>query len=429
MKTKLQSIAFKAQTHPKHRFQNLYGLLDSELLVQSWGQINKRSKGGVDGVTIKDFKQRLPENIERLHRQLKDKSYRVGEVMRSYIEKDNGKKRPLGLPIIDDKVVQQSTVQILSSIWEQDFVCNSYGYRPLKSAHAAIQSLQMNLQFRTYNYIVEADIKGFFDNMSHKWLMKMLAERIDDKAFLNLINQWLKAKIVHPEGNKTKPKSGTPQGGVISPILANIYLHYALDIWFEERVKPQLKGKAMLIRYADDFVVAFSQEEDAVRFYQELPKRLKEFDLDVAPEKTHLKEFGSHALSKEHSFQFLGFEFYWDKDRKGKAVVRRRTASKKHNAALEKYGSWIKENRSMKLGELLPELRAKLRGFAGYFDLPDNSLSVKAVYRFVEECLYKWLNCRSQRRSFNWQGLRDVLRYFQVIPRRIVRSRIKVDWY
>ncbi len=254
MKTELNAIAFKAQTHPKHRFQNLYGLLNSDLLIQSWGQINKQSAAGIDGVKPSDFKQRLPENIKRLRDQLKQKTFRVGDIKRVYIPKSNGKLRPLGLPNMDDKIVQQGVSQILESIWEQDFLPNSYGYRPRKSAHQAIHSLKLNLQYKGYGYIVEADIKGFFDNMDHPWLMTMLSQRIEDKALLNLIKQWLKARIKTPDKGFEKPSSGTPQGGVISPILANIYLHYALDLWFEKRVKPTLQGKAMLIRYADDCV-------------------------------------------------------------------------------------------------------------------------------------------------------------------------------
>ena len=429
MTTALHAIAFKAQTHPMHRFQNLYGLLDSDLLIQSWGQLNKQSAAGIDGVKPSDFKQRLSENIERLSHQLRQKQFRVGDIKRVYIPKANGKQRPLGLPNIDDKVVQQSVSQLLQSIWEQDFLRNSYGYRPQKSAHQAIHSLQLNLQFKGYGYIVEADIKGFFDNMSHKWLMKMLSQRIEDKALLKLINQWLKARIGTLEEGMMKPTSGTPQGGVISPILANIYLHYALDIWFEKRVKPRLKGRAMLIRYADDFVVAFQYRHEAEEFYRELPKRLKKFDLDVAPEKTHLKRFSRLHPGKERTFQFLGFEFYWDTDKKGEPRLRRRTAAKKHKATLAAFYDWIKQNRSVRLNKFMPLLKRKLVGFRNYFGLPDNSRSVSGVYDFVLHSLYKWLNRRSQRHSFNWQGFKDMLRYFQIQPLRVSKRDLVVDWY
>lgn len=429
MTTALHAIAFKAQTHPKHRFQNLYGLLNSDLLIQSWGQINKRSASGVDGVKASDFKQRLPENIDRLSRALKQKCFRANDIKRVFIPKSNGKLRPLGLPTLDDKVVQQSVSQILQSIWEQDFLPNSYGYRPAKSAHQAIQSLQLNLQFKGYGYVVEADIKGFFDNMDHQWLMKMLAHRIEDKALLKLIGQWLKARIKSPEGQYTKPTSGTPQGGVISPVLANIYLHYALDLWFEKRVKPQLKGRAMLIRYADDFVVAFQYRHEAREFYRELPKRLKQFNLDVAPEKTHLKRFSRFHPSKKHSFQFLGFEFYWSVDAKGEPRLRRYTAPKKHKALLSELYQWIKKSRSLRLRDFMPQLKRKLAGIRNYFGLPDNSRSISRIYDFVLHSLYKWLNRRSQRRSFNWQGFKDMLRYFEIQPLRVSKRDIVIDWY
>ncbi|NMR28065.1 group II intron reverse transcriptase/maturase, partial [Pseudoalteromonas sp. NEC-BIFX-2020_015] len=288
MTTTLNTLAFKAHTHPKHRFQNLYGLLDAESLYQSWGQLNKLASPGIDGITMPKYKTTLIENIERLSQQLKQKSYRANDIKRIYIPKSNGKERPLGLPTVDDKLVQQSVSQILQSIWEQGFMRNSYGYRPNKSAHQAVHRLTMNLQFKGYGYIVEADIKGFFDNLEHEWLMKMLALRIDDKAILNLINQWLKARIKSPDGVFTKPSSGSPQGGIISPVLANIYLHYALDLWFEKKVKPRMRGRAMMIRYADDFVCAFQFANDAERFYKVLPKRLKKFNLDVAQDKTSL---------------------------------------------------------------------------------------------------------------------------------------------
>ncbi|WP_308368213.1 MULTISPECIES: reverse transcriptase domain-containing protein [unclassified Microbulbifer] len=252
MTTALNAIAFKARTHPRHRFQNLYGELNPGLLTRGWANLNKRSAPGVDGVEAEDFGARLPENIHRIHQNLKANRFRVNDVKRVYIPKANGAERPLGLPTIEDKLVQQSVAELLQSIWEQDFLRNSYGYRPHKSAHQAVHSLQLNLQFKGYGYIVEADIKGFFDNMDHGWLLRMLEQRIDDKRLLNLINQWLKARIIEPDGRYHKPLSGTPQGGVISPVLANIYLHYVLDLWFEKRVKPGLRGRAMLIRYADD---------------------------------------------------------------------------------------------------------------------------------------------------------------------------------
>ena len=380
MTTTLNTIAFKAYTHPKHRFQNLYGLLNSNSLYQSWGQLNKQAKPGIDGITMPDYLVNLPENITRLSQQLKQKSYRVNDIKRIFIPKTNGKQRPLGLPTVDDKLVQQSVSQILQSIWEQDFVPNSYGYRPNKSAHQAVHSLTLNLQFKGYGYIVEADIKGFFDNLDHQWLMNMLKQRIDDKAILNLINQWLKARIKSPDGVFTKPTSGSPQGGIISPVLANIYLHYALDLWFEKKVKPKMRGRAMMIRYADDFVCAFQYANDAERFYDVLPKRLNKFNLDVAPDKTSLIRFSRFHPSRKHRFVFLGFEFYWSVDSKGKKRLRRRTARKKQNSLLKESYLWIKAKRHRRLRNWMPQLKRKLVGFRNYFGLPDNSRSLDQLF-------------------------------------------------
>jgi RNA-directed DNA polymerase len=286
-------------------------------LYQSWGQLNKQAKPGIDGITMPIYKANLMDNIERVGQQLKQKCYRVNDIKRIFIPKSNGKLRPLGLPTVDDKLVQQSVSQILQSIWEQDFLRNSYGYRPNKSAHQAVHSLTLNLQFKGYGYLVEADIKGFFDNLDHEWLMNMLKQRIDDKAILNLINQWLKARIKSPDGIFTKPSSGSPQGGIISPVLANIYLHYALDLWFEKKVKPKMRGRAMMIRYADDLVCAFQFAHDAERFYKVLPKRLKKFNLDVAEDKTSLMRFSRFHVGRKTSFCllrfriFLGYRFKW----------------------------------------------------------------------------------------------------------------------
>jgi group II intron reverse transcriptase/maturase len=399
------------------------------LLHRSWGQINKKSAAGIDGITSSDYLPRLSENITCLQNSLKQKTYRASDVKRVLIPKSNGKLRPLGLPTLNDKIVQQGVSQILSSIWENDFLRSSYGYRPAKSAHQAVHSLNLNLQFGGYGYIVEADIKGFFDNMNHNWLMKMLKERINDEALLKLIGQWLKARIKTPEGNYIKPIKGTPQGGVISPVLANIYLHYALDLWFEKCVKPSLKGKAMLIRYADDFVVAFQYRDEARAFYQGLPERLREFDLEVAPEKTHIKRFSRFHPSRTRNFQFLGFEFFWGVDRNGEPRLKRQTAAKKHKAMMTDIYCWIKNNRSKRLNILMPMLRRKLIGVQNYFALPDNGRSVSSLYNHVLHCLYKWLNRRSQKRSFNWNGFKDMLRYFQIHPMRVSKRYIAVDWY
>jgi len=430
MTTTVQALAIKSRTHPRYRFQNLSSLLDGRRLRESWGQLNKSASAGIDKIDARKYAEKLVENIATLENRLKEGRYRAGIIKRVYIPKANGKKRALGLPTVEDKIVQQSVSQILQSIWEQDFLPNSYGYRPSKSAHGAVQSLCVNLQFRGYGYIVEADIKGFFDNMSHQWLMLMLKQRIDDKRLLMLIQQWLKARVQEPDGKINKSSQGTPQGGVISPVLANIYLHYVIDIWFERVVKPRLKGRAMLIRYADDFVVAFQYKHEAEKFYRVLPKRLNKFGLDISPEKTELKRFSRFLPGKQRQFQFLGFSYYWSKDRKGEARLRRRTAKMKQREAFKSISFWIKLNRHLKLSELMCSLKRKLTGFSNYFGITDNSRSITNYYNHVIRTLFKWLNRRSQRKSFNWDQYKQMLNWYMIQPLKVRKlPGLKLDWY
>ncbi len=429
MTTALHNIALKARHHPRHRFQNVYGLLTPELLYQSWGQLNKQAASGIDGITPSLYASDLRENIQRLNTQLKEQRYRANTIKRVFIPKGNGQQRPLGLPTVDDKVVQQSVSQILQRIWEADFLPNSYGYRPAKSAHQAVHTLALNLQYKGYGYLIEADIHGFFDQMDHGWLVKMLEQRIDDNALLTLIKQWLKARVKSPDGCVIRSHSGTPQGGVISPVLGNIYLHYVLDLWFEKQVKPRLGGRAMLIRYADDFVIAFQYQRDAERCYRVLPKRLNKFGLSVATDKTRLMRFSRFHPGRQRSFQFLGFEYYWDVDFNQAPRLRRRTSPKKQRATLSLFYHWIKRQRSKPLRDWMPSLRLKLTGFRNYYGLPDNSRSLERLYSHVLHSLFKWLNRRSQRKSYNWRSLKHMLGYFRIAPPRVTKRQILVDWY
>jgi len=430
MTTELQLITYKAQTHPKHVFQNLSPLLDERLMYESWGQLKKNVATGIDNVNADDYAEKLSINIRGLVDNLKQGAYRASRIKRVYLEKPTGGQRPLGMLTLEDKLVQQSAAGILSGIYEADFLPNSYGYRPNRSAHGAVHSLRLNLQYKGYGYIVEADIKGFFDSVDHDWLYRMLQQRIDDKRFLSLIQQWLKAKVVDPTGQVSRPTQGTPQGGIISPILANIYLHYVLDLWFEKVVKPRCQGRAMLIRYCDDFVVAFQYREEAQAFYKVLPTRLGKFNLAISQEKTRLVRFSRFHPGKARCFRFLGFEYYWSRDRAGEARLRCRTSTKKQHEAMSGIYRWIKLNRHQRVGELLTSLKRKLVGFANYFGLPDNSRSLNRLYGHVVRSLYKWLNRRSQRHSYNWVGLKVLLAHYSIKPLRIwKRSHVIVDWY
>jgi group II intron reverse transcriptase/maturase len=285
--------------------------------------------------------------------------------------------------------------------------------------------LGFNLQYGRFGYIVEADIKGFFDNLDHDWLLEMLSLRIDDRAFLNLIRKWLKAGILDTDGQILHPVTGTPQGGIVSPILANVYLHYALDLWFERVVKVRCPGQALLIRYADDYVCAFQYREDAERFYRAMPKRLEKFGLQVAPEKTRILRFSCFRPGLNRRFAFLGFELYWNRDRRGDLRVMKRTARKKLQQAKRRIKIWIKANRHLPGRQFIKELNRKLVGHYNYFGLRSNEKALGSFYSFSIGCAYKWLNRRGgKRRSFNWAQFKAALKKLGVaLPRIVERQR------
>ena len=407
--TFLQALSIKAGTAKAHRFQNLYGSLNESLLHEAWCNLNKRGAPGVDKVTIAQYGEKLDDNIKQLVERLKQGTYRSRLIRRKYIPKGNGKERPLGIPVVEDRLLQGAVRLLLEAIYEPDFLGCSYGYRPGIGAQQAVRDLTFELQFGRYGYVVEADIQGFFDAIDHDWLLKMLSMRIDDKPFLGLIDSWLKAGILEREGTVIHPQTGTPQGGVVSPALANIYLHYVLDLWFEKVVKAHCRGQACIIRFADDFVCAFQYREEAERFYRAVPARLAKFGLKVAPEKTCIHRFSRFHPSRKRRFTFLGFEFYWEADTKGNPRVWRRTSRKRLRQSIKACKEWIKTHRYYPLAILLPTMICKVRGHYNYFRAIGNTASLWIFYREVVKLLYKWLNRRSQRRSLTWNGIRRVL--------------------
>lgn len=421
MQTSMQAIANKAAKNKEHRFGNLFNLINVENTLDSWKLLNKKAAIGVDQISAEEFGENLQENVGKLIEQVKENRYRAKLVRRQYIPKANGKLRPLGITAIADKLLQKVATRILEAIYEQDFLPSSYGYRPSRSPLEAVKELSQELQFGEYNYLVEADIRGYFDSIQHLMLLNMLKERINDKPFLRLIEKWLKAGVLDKDGKVIDTTTGVPQGSIISPVLSNIYLHYALDLWFEKVVKKHCRGKAYLNRFADDFVCAFEHKEDAERFYKVLGKRLGKFGLELATEKTKIINFSRFSKQQKSSFEYLGFEYRWGKSRKDKDSIRRRTSRKKLKNSIMVFTVWIKENRHLKLSFLFKKLNAKLRGYYNYYGIIGNYASLCAFYSRVRFILQKWLNRRSQKSSYQWKNYLDLLKHYEIEKPRITQ--------
>lgn len=322
---------------------------------------------------------------------------------------------------MEDKLLQVAVAQILSAIYEQDFLRCSCGYRPGVGAHDAVDKLTVPLQFGNYHHVVEADLENYFGTIDHGWLQRILAERIDDRPFLLLIGKWLKTGVLEKDGHVMHTATGTPQGGVVSPVLANVYLHYVLDLWLHRRVVKRYRGEACLIRYADDFVCAFEHAEEADRFLTDLEARVEKFGLRLSPTKTRRLEF-PRTGDGQASFDFLGFEYRWGRDRQGRPHLERRTSRKSLRASLRRFTDWCRSNRHWRMSDLFGELNRKLAGYYRYFGIYGNYPSLKQFQTAAVRILYKWLNHRSQPRSYTWAGFRAVLRRFEVPQPRVWRT-------
>ncbi len=422
MQTSLRGISRRAAKDKEHRFGNLYGLLNENFLKWCFWQLKRDAAPGIDQVDFYEYRENLDENIRDLVKRLKQKKYRAKLVRRHYIPKTGGKLRPLGIPATDDKVLQFAVARILGAIFEEDFLDVSYGYRPVIGPQDAVRDLTRKLQFGRYSHIVEADIKGFFGHIDHNWMIRMLEERVNDRPFLRLIQKWLKAGILDTGGEVIHPATGTPQGGIVSPVLANVYLHYALDLWFEKRIKRQCNGEALIIRYADDFVGAFQYKQDAEAFYQQLNERLRKFGLEVSPEKTRILLFSRNKLKESETFDFLGFEFRRDISRNFKPIIKRRTSREKLRASIAGFTEWIKANRNKQISKTMMTLRTKYRGYWNYYGVIGNYDSLMTFYYHSVRILFKWLNRRSQRLSYNWAGFKDLLKQFKIPAPRITEK-------
>jgi len=432
--TKLQRIADKAREDPQCRFTSLFHLMNKDLLWESFEQLRKDAAPGVDRVTKEEYGANLEQNLQELVRKLHTMSYIPQPVRKVLIPKPgSSKKRPLGIPTLEDKLVQAGLTRILMAIYEADFIEDSYGFRPNRGCHDALRALSHAVEQNAVNHIVDADIKGFFDNVEHGWMMKFLEHRIADKRVLRYIARFLKAGIMS-DGVVEDSDMGTPQGGVVSPVLANIYLHYSLDLWFERVFSKSCTGYARLIRYADDFVACFQQEADAIRFRQELEARLASFGLELSPEKTKIIKFGPIAGikakkngGKPDTFDFLGFTHYCSRTRDGKRFrMKRRTSRKKYTIAIRKFTEWLKANRTMPTRKLMEKVAANMKGHYAYYGITFNSRKLRSYYEQVKRLLYKWLNRRGGKRIW-WKQMSLLIE--QQIPLekpRIVHSKLLV---
>lgn len=427
MQTSLQGIAAKSALHKEHRFQNLTKILTVLFLTWCWKFLNKKSAPGIDRVSARQFKENFRENVKELAESIRVGWYRARLILRRFIPKPGGKLRPLGLPVIRDKLVQTAVAKILEAIYEPIFLACSFGYRPMIGALDAVKNLSTRLQFGGFHYIVEADIKSFFDSINHEILLEMLTKKIDDKPFLRLIRKWLKAGVLI-DNQVMNPVTGTPQGGIVSPILANIYLHYVLDVWFEEIVKTHIRGRAYHCRYADDFVCAFQYQDDAERFFKSLKNRLEKFGLSLAEEKTRIIRFSRLHKEDKTSFEFLGFEFRWGTDRKGRPQIRKRTSRKKFRDSLKRFTEWCRLHRNMRMTDLINLLNQKLRGYYQYYGVIGNFRSLSSFFWKATNILYKWMNRRSQRRSFTWKGFVELLKHFRIERPRITERRTQKQY-
>lgn len=403
-------IAEVAKAKPKEQFTSLAHLINEELLEICHHEMDPNKASGIDHVTKEKYGDNLTPKLRDLVLQMKQHAYHPQPVKRVYIPKQGTNElRPLGILAYEDKLVQAALSKILNAIYEADFLECSFGFRPNRGCHDALKVLNHIVEKGKISYIVDADIKGFFDHVDHQSLLKFIGHRIKDPNIHQLIVRILKSGGMY-KGEFFYTTEGTPQGGVVSPILGNIYLHYALDLWFEKVVRKHCRGEAYMVRYCDDFVCCFQYKTDAERFYLALIQRLKKFNLEIAEEKTKIIEFGrfartqckKHGKTKPETFDFLGFTHYCSQGQNGQFRMKRKTSRKKFKASLLRCKEWIKFRRNWPAKDLIDELTVKLNGYYRYYGITDNSSMIELFYYKTTQILFKWLNRRSQRKSFGW---------------------------
>ena len=430
--TKLERIAKLAREAPGMALTTLAHHIDIDWLKEAYRRTRKDGATGVDGQTAEEYAVNLEGNLRELLERAKSGAYRAPPVRRVHIPKGDGSQtRPIGIPAFEDKVLQRAVAMVLEAVYEQDFLDCSYGFRPGRSAHQALEVLQHEAVCMAGGWVLEIDIRKFFDTLDHGHLSEILCRRVRDGVLLRLIGKWLNAGVLE-DGQLSHPEAGTPQGGVISPLLANVYLHEVLDVWFERDVKPRLRGGAFLVRYADDAALVFSREDDARRVMEVLPKRFGKYGLALHPEKTRLVEFrrpdrrpptdqGGAGGGRPGTFDLLGFTHYWGLSRKGRWVVKRKTAHDRFSRALKRVADWCRQNRHQPVREQRQALARKLLGHFGYYGITGN---YEALHRFREgvRCAWqKWLHRRSNRARMSWDKMGKLLQRYPLPQPRIFK--------
>lgn len=428
--TKQARIAELAKQMPAVAMTSLSHHIDIEWMREAYARTRKDGAVGVDGQTAAEYAANLDDNLRSLLDRAKSGDhYRAPPVRRVYIPKGDGsKRRPIGIPTFEDKVLQKAVVMALEPLYEQDFLDCSYGFRPGRSAHQALDDLWHHLMKVGGGWVYEADIEAFFDSVGKAQLQAVVRQRVRDGVLLRLIGKWLNAGVSE-SGRVYCPETGTPQGGVISPLLANIYLHEALDVWFEREVKPRLNAEAHLVRYADDFVIVFANQEDAERVQRVLPKRFDKYGLRLHPEKTRLLRFtrppgrpGEGKGKGPGSFDLLGFTHFWGRSRKGNWVVQRRTAKARFRRALARISAWCRAHRHDSIAQQHATLSRKLRGHDAYYGITPNCAMLQTLRYSVERVWFKWLRSRSQHSRHPWEWMQRLLKRWPLPPARVVHS-------
>jgi group II intron reverse transcriptase/maturase len=423
--TKLQRIAEQAQSYPETAFTTLGHLIDVDFLREAHKHTRKDAAPGIDGVTAKQYAENLEENLRELHQRIREQRYRAQPVKRVWLEKEDGSKRPIGIPAYEDKIVQRAVTMLLEAVYEQDFHDFSHGYRRGHSPHQALDELRRQCMEMNINWIVDVDVCGFFDNLDREKLREIMRQRVNDGGIIRLIGKWLNAGVIDGE-DLNYPERGTPQGSVISPILANVFLHHVLDDWFVREVKPRMKGRVFLIRYADDAVIGCELEEDARRIMTVLPKRFGRFGLTVHPKKTKLVRFekpkGDGPGNGGETFDFLGFTHYWARSRRGYWVIKRRTAKTRVSRTMKAFWRWCRENRHMPVPKQHSKLSRWLRGHYQYYAIRGNYQALERTYEQVRRAWRYWLSRRSHKGKITWERYEELWKTIPLPRPRIIHA-------